>query len=257
MIFDTSTYLGTLSYAQPRSGMWHLPPSGITNARELISLMDRFGINRAALCSLRSIYYDHTEGNTEVLRAVKQYSNRFVGIAIVYPHYDDSLQEFEDLLVRQGMKGLQLEPLYHSFQLDDGTADPFVELSIKRQVPVFLPLCITMNWNFPRVDLRYVRELVDRYPEATYVVGMLSYEIEGVLRLMKKYDNVMVGTSGLQLMHGIERLVGEVGANRVLYASGMPIQMAGPALAKINESDISQKDKDLILSQNAERLFGK
>jgi predicted TIM-barrel fold metal-dependent hydrolase len=257
MIFDTSAYLGALSYAQPRSGMWHLPPSGITNAAELISLMDRFGINRAALGSLRSIYYDHTEGNREVLHAVNQYSSRFVGIAIVYPHYDHSLQEFEDLLVKQGMKGLQLEPLYHNFQLDDGTADPFVELSIKRQVPVFLPLCITMNWNFPRVEIKYVRELIDRYPEATYVVGMLSYEIEGVLRLMKKYDNVMAETSGLQLMQGIERLVREVGANRILYASGMPIQMAGPALAKIQEADISEEDKDLILAQNAEKLLGK
>ena len=92
MIFDTSAYLGALSYAQPRSGMWHLPPSGIVDAAELIDLMDRFGINRAALGSLRSIYYDHTEGNREVLHAVNQYSSRFVGIAIVYPHYDHSLQ---------------------------------------------------------------------------------------------------------------------------------------------------------------------
>jgi predicted TIM-barrel fold metal-dependent hydrolase len=37
----------------------------------------------------------------------------------------------------------------------------------------------------------------------------------------------------------------------------MPIQMAGPALAKIQEAHISEEDKDLILAQNAEKLLGK
>jgi predicted TIM-barrel fold metal-dependent hydrolase len=257
MIFDISAYVGSLSYAQAERGLWHLWPLKVTTPIELVGLINRFGISKAAIRSLRSIYYDHSEGNKEVFEAVREYPNRFVAVVTVYPHYQRSLEEFEEYVNESGIAGLELEPLYHDYELNDETIDPFLEISIKRKIPVLLPLCITMNQNFPKLKVEDVQKLVDRYPDITYVLGKFSYEIEKVLHLMKKHDSVLVETSGLHLFGGIERLVEEVGADRVLYGSGLPIQMIGPALAKIQEAEIREEEKNLILGENAQKLFAK
>jgi len=246
MVFDVCSYLGEFG---------HFWPLEVSTAEDLIGLMDKFGIDRAAICSLNSILYDHSEGNEEVFQATKRYPNRLLGIATLYPHDKRSLIEFEKCIDEYGMKGLELQPHYHNYELNDGTIDPFIEEAIKKKVPVFIPLCLSMNWNFPKLKMSAISKLIDTYPEATYVIGKFSYEIEEVLRLMKKYDNVSVETSGLQLMNGIERLVEEVGANRVLFGSGMPIQEVGPALVKIREAEIKEEEKELILEENAIKLF--
>jgi hypothetical protein len=246
MIFDVCAYLGNFGY------FW---PVKVTTAEELICLMDKFGIDRAAICSLNSIFYDHMEGNEEIVKATKRYPSRFVGIATLYPHYRRSLVEFEKCIDEYGMKGLELQPHYHHYELNDEIIDPFLKAAIKRKVPVFIPLCISMNFNFPRIKMEDVYKLIDTYPEATCIVGKFSYEIEKISRLMKKNDNVLAETSGLHLMHGIERLVREVGADRLLFGSGMPIQEVGPGLAKIQEAEIKEEEKRLILGENAIRLF--
>lgn len=246
MIFDVSAYLGEFG---------HFWPVEVTSAEGLIGLMDKFGVDRAAICSLNSILYDCTEGNEEVVEATKQHPNRFVGITTLYPHDQKRLVEFENSIDKYGMKGLELQPHYHQYELNDGTIDPFLEVAIKRKVPVFIPLCLSMNFNFPRVKMSEVSRLVNTYPEATYIIGKFSYEIEEVLRLMKQHDNVFVETSGLQLMYGIERLVEEVGAERILFGSGMPIQEVGPALAKIRKAEIKGEERELILEGNAVTLL--
>lgn len=257
MIFDISAYIGFLSYVRAERGLWHLRPLKVTTPVELVGLMDRFGINKAAIRSLKSIYYDHGEGNKEVFEAMREYPNRFVA---VYPHDQGSLEEFEGYVNEYRIAGFELEPLDHvggiGSELNDETIDPFLEISIKRKIPVLLPLCITMNQNFPKLKMEDVQKLVDRYPDVTYVVGKFSYEIERVLHLMKKHDSVLVETSGLHLLGGVERLVEEVGANRILYGSGMPIQMIGPALAKIQEAEITEEEKNLILGET-QKLFAK
>jgi len=246
VVFDVCSYLGKFG------SFW---PLKVTTAEELIELMDKFGIDKAAICSLNSILYDHAEGNEEVFQATKRYPNRLVGIATLYPHYQGSLSEFKKCIYKYGMKGLELLPHYHNYELNDGTIDPFIEEAIKIKVPVLIPLSLSMNWNFPRVKVSAISKLIDTYPEATYVIGKFSYEIEEVLRIMKKHDNVLVETSGLELMNGIERLAEEIGADRILFGSGMPIQEVGPALAKIREAEINEEEKELILEGNATKLF--
>lgn len=246
MVLDLCAYLGTFE---------HFWPVDVTTAEDLISLMDKFGVDRATICSLNSILYDHVEGNKEVYEATKRYPNRFIGITTLYPHYKSSLEEFERCIDDYGMRCLELQPRYHNYKLNDGTVDPFLDVAIKRKIPVIIPLCLSMNFNFPRVKMSEVSRLVNTYPEATYIIGKFSYEIEEVLRLMKQHSNIFVETSGLQLMYGIERLVEEVGAERILFGSGMPIQEVGPALAKIQKAEIKEEERELILEGNAVTLL--
>jgi len=247
MIFDVCAYLGFWPY-------WSVQE---TTAEGLVELMDNFGVDRAAICSLRSIFYDHEEGNREVVEATKKFPDRFVGVATVYPYQEGALEELDRCVSKFNMRGIELQPNYHGYKLRSPVVKETLELAVKADVPVITPLRLSMNWNLPSVDILEVSRLVESYSDVKFIVGCFNYgEIEELMGLMRRCENLLAETSGLHLMRGVEKVVSEVGADRVLFGSGMPIQSVGPALAKIREADIDEEDKRLILGENAVRVLG-
>lgn len=246
MIIDVCSYLG----------FWPFWNVNATTARNLIEIMDTFGVDKAAACSMRSIFYDHDEGNLEVFEALKRFPDRFVGIATVNPYYEDVVEEVEKCILDFKMKGIELQPNYHGYNLGSSILAPVINVAIKRKIPVLIPLRMSMNWNLPSIKVTDISEVVKTYTDAHFIVGCFNYgDIEELISLMNEVTNVMVEISGLQLMYGIERVVKEVGTERVLFGSGMPIQSVGTALAKIKEADIDEEDKRLILGDNAIRVL--
>ncbi len=73
-----------------------------------------------------------------------------------------------------------------------------------------------------------------------------------------KRGNVYVDTSSAQsIMAGlIEFGVRELGAERLLYGTDTPLYFAGMQRARIDQADIRDAEKRLILRENALRLFG-
>jgi predicted TIM-barrel fold metal-dependent hydrolase len=53
----------------------------------------------------------------------------------------------------------------------------------------------------------------------------------------------------------IEWAVGEIGAEHILYGTDSPLYFAPMQRARIDNADISDRDKRLILHDNAARLF--
>lgn len=246
MIIDVCSYLG----------FWPFWNVNATTARSLIEILDTFGVDKAAVCSLRSIFYDHDEGNMELSKALRSFPDRFIGIATVNPYYEDVVEEVEECILDFNMKGIELQPNYHGYNLGSSILAPIINVAIKTKAPVLIPLRISMDWNLPTIKVSNISEVVKTYTDANFIVGCFNYgEIEELISLMNDVTNVMVESSGLQLMYGIERVVKEVGAERVLFGSGMPIQSVGAALAKIKKADIDEEDKRLILGDNAIRVL--
>jgi predicted TIM-barrel fold metal-dependent hydrolase len=60
----------------------------------------------------------------------------------------------------------------------------------------------------------------------------------------------------LQALDGVKEAADSIGANRVLFGSGLPLQYPECGLVKIRQADLSDEEKALILGGNAARLFG-
>lgn len=76
------------------------------------------------------------------------------------------------------------------------------------------------------------------------------------LSVLHSHDNVLLETSRLLAIGAIELAVRSVGADRVLFGSGAPTRPMASALAAIQHADIPDRDRELILGENAWRILG-
>jgi predicted TIM-barrel fold metal-dependent hydrolase len=60
----------------------------------------------------------------------------------------------------------------------------------------------------------------------------------------------------MQGFRAVDRLVTNVGAERVLFGTGLPLHYPACNVVKIDKATISENDRTLIMHKNALRLLG-
>ncbi|MCX6621752.1 MAG: hypothetical protein NTY38_11900, partial [Acidobacteria bacterium] len=73
----------------------------VSTFQEFVACLDRSGIQRGIVSSVRSLFArspaDFIAGNREVVRRVESYGDRFIGACVVNPMFiDEALREMED-----------------------------------------------------------------------------------------------------------------------------------------------------------------
>jgi predicted TIM-barrel fold metal-dependent hydrolase len=238
-------------------GNWPYWPVKLTEGRGLVALLDRFRIDCVAVTSTKGAFVGCAEGNADTARIVQEHASRLIGFLTVSP--TDGPQAVEQLRTchAQGLKGLRLFPQHHLYRLDD---DPVLAqiLATAQELglPVLIPVRLIMNWGMPTLDVREIGNIAGRYRHVRFIIGGVNYgEVRDALGVMRRNDNVSLETSCLQIHEGVATFVRQVGAERVYFGSGLPLQYPGPGLAKIQNAEISDDAKERILGGNARQLL--
>ena len=163
----------------------------------------------------------------------------------------------------QGFMGIKVHPYCDQVRADDPRYEPVWKFSAQRKVPVLIH-----TWN----SRRYTDALLDtcvpalfekialEHPGATLLLGHSGGEWDGLadaLRVAGKCPNVYLDTASSLLYPGlVERMVEELGAEKILYGSDVPFLSPVPQIGKIVAAAIGEKEKRMILGGNAARLFG-
>ena len=115
-----------------------------------------------------------------------------------------------------------------------------------------------MILSFHRAD--NMEKMIADHPRLTIVKahpgeGALLYEL---IALMKRNDNLYIDISGngYDRLGMLRRLIDRVGAERILFGSDLPINNSATALACVMSEPLTDRERELILSGNAERLLG-
>lgn len=105
-------------------------------------------------------------------------------------------------------------------------------------------------------DPEDVATLARRFPQVRIIMAHLTgCGVRGVLAV-KSCANIVVDTSGAAPEAGIvEFAVEQLGAERVLYGSDVPVRDFGVALARITGSRLDSATKQKILRDNARALL--
>jgi predicted TIM-barrel fold metal-dependent hydrolase len=107
-------------------GRWPFAPLKYDTVPGVLTLMDRAGIDVAAVTSLDSVfYYDCECGNRRVGEACRRYPDRFVPLAVINPHLLSWKAHLDECQDAYGVKGVKLHPDYHKYSLLD---DPVEEV---------------------------------------------------------------------------------------------------------------------------------
>lgn len=253
MIFDANGFIGKWPYWPVRS----------TAPAEVVAEFDGWRIDRAAVCSTRSIFVNWEDGNIETEAACHKFPAKLVPFACLGTfelshEYPRRAYDFVDYVAR-GFKGVRLYPQHHSYHLlYESFVDAILEDAASRGWPVVLPLRVVMNWGIPSLDLGVMEAVVLRHPHVHWILSGINYlhELQLAVSLMKRYSTVHLETSCVMGYAAVTKTVEQCGAQQVLYGSGAPIQHGVAELSKVLHARLSDSDREAVLGNNLRRLIG-
>lgn len=239
----------------------------IATADDLIASMDREGIDISVIVNYGWSTHDFcVETNDYILESIARYPKRLVGFCAVSSYHNDSSLAEIERCVRGGIRGVgELRPdLQMPESVSQEMLTPFSRLLLKRHL-------ILLTHSSDPVGHLY-RGKGAATPERLYkfiasftgvpVVcahwggGLPFYTLMPEVR--QALENVYFDTAVSPFLYRPEiyRYVRDlVGADRILFGSDYPVMVPSRLLREINTVELSDEEREMILSGNARRLL--
>ena len=244
-VIDAHAHLGPFP-------MIHAP---FADASGLLASMDRIGIQTTCVSSSYAICADYRRGNDEVAVAVHAHPDRFVGYAVINPHYQEDIErELARCLDELGFWAVKLHPAIHQYP-PDGPAYHRIYAWMEERGGVIL------SHTFG--DARDLDRLSAAYPNVVFIQGHGAGAYDGrmpspFVPLLRERDNIYLDTTLSIVRNGaIETLVEAAGADRLLFATDVPFLDNAHQIGRITHAEIPDEAKRMILGGNAERLLNR
>jgi predicted TIM-barrel fold metal-dependent hydrolase len=252
MIVDVNAYLGHFAFRRLRHN----------TAASLLALMDSKRIDKAVVSSASAITYRNSQaGNEEVAEEVRGHSDRLIPFAVINPFYAGWKDDLKICYEQFGMSGLRLYPKWHNYQLSSPCCRELVNAAIERGMVISIPIRVEDNrqrsWllNVPDVPLEEIVELVKAHPKARFIllngIGYTRYPLGRKDNGLPPNYAMELSRLSAVLANELGQLITNLGAERVMFGTGMPFNYPDPALVKLEVLDTSEADKEKIRSQNA------
>jgi hypothetical protein len=187
-------------------------------------------------------------GNDRVAAAMRAYPGRFLGYATVDPNEPEAMVgELERCFDQLGFHAIKFHCDTHGYPADGENYRPALEFANAHGLAVL-------------IHGRITEEMLKRYPHAQFlsahVGGWDGRSPNHAVELAKIYPNIYCELCSSVCYNGaMEKLVEEVGADRIVYGSDTPLMDAGYQLGRVLGAKIDAEDKEKILYRNALRLF--
>ncbi|MCX5646393.1 MAG: amidohydrolase family protein [Phycisphaerae bacterium] len=251
-MIDVNAYLGHFAFRRLRHN----------TAESLLALMDAKKIDKAVVSSVSAITYRNAQaGNEEVAAETSGHRDRLIPFAVINPFYagwqDDLKICHEDF----GMTGLHLYPKWHNYSFSSPCCRELINAATERGMVISIPIRVEDNrersWllNIPDIPLEEIVELVKAFPKSRFLLlNGLDYVRSPLGRKNNGLpSNYAVELSRLSavLANELGQLITNLGADRMMFGTGMPFNYPDPALIKLDVLDASEPDKEKIRSQNA------
>jgi uncharacterized protein len=222
---------------------------------EALEAADEAGIDKLCVSSIESTELDMEGGNRALYQLMKRYPERVIGFAtLTSPHFGTKgLDEIRHSVESYGMRGIG-ELITHTYDpLDIPAWIAVLELAAALKIPVLA--------HAPPVPCVSAAR---RVPEATILLahigtglGLSVDEWLQAIGLAKTSPNVYVETCTSITSYGqIELAVKELGPERVVFGTDLPLLDPSVQKAKVTGADIAASALPLILGQNMARILG-
>ena len=228
---------------------------GLKNRHELWStedvlrVMDECGVAAALVYSGWAKDYSPRYGNERLMEELSK-SERLYGCYTILP---DDLGDFlspEDAMAdlrAKGMAAAKIFPKTHWFLPNETSLGPYLSLLEEEGIPLLV--------DYSEIGLPYLEGILKAHPALNVVLLGASWSCERIVfSLMRDYPNLYLDFSNLQGNFVLEAFVQRLGADRLLFGSGMPQMSLGAARALVDYSYLSDEDKRKIAGGNLARL---
>lgn len=224
-----------------------------SDEHNLIRKMDLLGIDKIMISSWEGLATSGISANETDLHAKEKYEDRIEVYAMCNPHYQKDLDAVVDIY-HEKFRFIGLKPYYSFNQYDllGDKYDKWFEYGNKNKLIMLV-----------HSGLQGIAEKVDvlsqKYPDMAFLLahsGSSYWAARENIAVAKKRDNVFLEITYTSLTNGIiEYMVEEVGADKVIFGTDMPMRDPAPQLAWVCYARISMEDKKKILAGNISKLI--
>ncbi len=207
----------------------------------------------------------------QVVEAIQGRDNLGVVSGISFLNYNHrDIREISEYLEQGLIKGLKFYPGYEPFYPNDSRLQVWYEMAIEFDVPVMFHSGDTYA---PTGKVKYshplhIDDVAVDFPELKIVICHVGNPwIKDCMEVVYKNDNVFADVSGLVLgdfsekferyiKKDIEEMITYAGdPNYLLYGTDWPISNMKSYLKFMNQLELDDNNKELILWKNAAKLF--
>jgi predicted TIM-barrel fold metal-dependent hydrolase len=98
------------------------------------------------------------------------------------------------------------------------------------------------------------------FPRVTVIMEHMGVDglafVDGAIKMAKRAENIILGTTGVQYDFPITKAVNTIGADRVVFGSESPISHPAVEIVKVKVAKISDEAKEKIFYKNTMRILG-
>jgi predicted TIM-barrel fold metal-dependent hydrolase len=231
----------------------HMPKSSLP---ETIETMDRLGIDQLCLSSFLACFCDFRRGNDALAAAIEQHPDRLIGQIVVNPNYpEEVLPELERWEKHPGMRMVKIHPVCHDYPADGPGYRDLWEYAGENRMVV-----ITHTWESDKnCAPELLAKVAGEHPDARIILahaGGTQAGCQQAIRAISEHANLYLDTATSQLHFGmIERFARDVGTERVLFGSDIPLLEPAAPLGRVAYARISEEAKRKILGLNVQQLL--
>ena len=209
--------------------------------------MKQYGIAKSVVFPMKQS--DSSSLVDESMRNAESHDKRF----FFFLRFNPKATTIKELSAISGrFSGFKLHPRIEGF---DPLSSRFTELFGYLEELGKPVLVHSRKEGTPYSDPDRLVRLAGMYKGINFVFGHFANDSEAFFRRASRYDNVFVETSIVSSPKIIENRVAQIGADRILFGSDFPYSDQEIELLKIQKSELQNRDKRKILSENATRLL--
>ena len=193
--------------------------------------------------------------NRFISEAVKNSDGRFTGLGTLHPG-STNLEEEVLEIISLGLKGVKLHPDIQRVAIDDDSMHKIYELCENR-LPILMH---TGDHRFDFSNPNRMLPILEKYPRLTVVGAHFGgWSVwDDATRMLAGHENFYVDcSSSLYAMtpEKARELIFAYGTDRVLFGTDYPMWDIDAEMERFMKIDISEKEREDILYNNAHRLF--
>jgi predicted TIM-barrel fold metal-dependent hydrolase len=221
---------------------------------QMIATMDECGVEMLVFSHHHALFAPDV-GNQASIQAVRQHSQRLRAYCAVNPNYPEivarDIAEFE--LHRDVYVGFKFLPDYHQVAITDARYQPAWEYAEAHHL-----LLLMHTWGGSPFDgAALIRQIAGSYPSIHLLLGHSVHgDWDAAVQLAHDFPNIYLELTALFDDRGIlEKFVGEVGSERMLFGTDLPWFDPHHAVGALLSARISDEDRHNICHCNAEKLL--
>jgi hypothetical protein len=199
---------------------------------------------------------DPVRANADLAADIGRYPGLFQW-AVVDPTRPETYSQAAEILKTARGIGIKVHPDFHGYAIKEH-GDKIFEFAAAQGAVI-----LSHSGGAPSLPPDFL-PFADRFPEVTFILAHCGWSLDGNLTRQvravadSRHGNVHVDTSSSFSITSnlIEWGVREVGPEKILFGTDTPLYFSPMQRARIDNAEMDDGAKRLILRTNAERLFG-